>query len=143
MASDMSRIICMGLLTVITIEDVKSQRVHIILLILGNAGAVLYQIVFKAENVFCLTGGIVTGILFLIISKVTDEKLGYADSIGIFALGIYLGIWKLLEVLCSTFILLALGSFICLINKRMNRRCSLPFYPFLMVGYFLWMTSGI
>lgn len=138
-----SKIICMVILTVAALEDVRSQSVHSILLLAGNVSAILYQVLFRAENSISIAGGIAIGLLFVLVSKVTEEKLGYGDSIGILGMGIYLGFWKLLEVLCGVFFLLTIGAGVCLVFKKMDRRCTVPFYPFLTVGYLLWMAGGM
>ena len=84
-----------------------------------------------------LLGGTGVGAVFLLVSRMTGEGVGYGDSWLILILGIYLGMWKLLEVLAGTCLLLAVTSVICLTVKRMSRRCTLPFVPFLAAGYLL------
>lgn len=49
------------------------------------------------------------GILFLLISKVTEEGFGYGDSLAILILGIYLGFWGLIGVLSGAFLLLVMA----------------------------------
>ena len=82
-------------------------------------------------------GGAGVGILFLLVSKVTREGFGYGDSWAILALGIYLGLWGVLDVLVGTFCFLAVAALVCLTAKKMSRKHTIPFIPFLAAGYLL------
>lgn len=139
MAEFISRRVCLGLLVLMAAEDLKMRRVHMLFLILENAGAILYQIFWGTENIAVIAGGGITGCVFILFSKITGEKLGYGDSIGILGLGIYLGFWKMAEVLCVSFFLLLVGAILILIWKKMKRTCTLPFFPFMAASYCLWL----
>ena len=68
----------------------------------GNRRVLLYQAVCRETDPALLAGGAAVGAGFLLLSKVTGEGIGYGDSWGILVLGLYLGLWKLLEVLAGT-----------------------------------------
>ena len=73
---------------------------------------------------------------------ITREGMGYGDSWSILILGIYLGVWKLLEVLSTAFMLLGAAAVICLVGKKMSRKYRLPFLPFLAAGYLCSILAG-
>ena len=75
------------------------------------------------------------GLIFIGISKMTKEALGYADSLLIVTLGILLGIKKLLLVLWIAFSLAAVFSAIGLLLKKFSRQLAFPFLPFLTISY--------
>ena len=112
------------------------------ILAMGAVGACVYRICMEQENVWILGGGIAIGILFLFISRVTGEKLGYGDSLAILILGIYMGIWKLLLVLSGAFTFFTIGAVLVLSSRKMSRKCTLPFFPFLTAGYLLYLVTG-
>ena len=89
-----------------------------------------------------ISGGIAVGALFLLVSRITREGMGYGDSWAIFILGIYLGIWKLLEALSAAFLFLGAAAVICLLIKKMSRKYKLPFVPFLAIGYLCSILTG-
>ena len=120
---EISRMICFGILAGMSVLDIASRKVPVKALLILAAGAAV-------------------GVLFIFMSKVTKEGIGYGDSLGIFVLGMYLGVWSLLEVLSGAFFLLAISAAVLLAGKRMSRKCALPFYPFLTIGYALWMIGG-
>lgn len=142
MAEEMSRMVCLGILTGISVTDIRIRKIPMAVLIIGNAGAALFQIIFRTEDLMVIAGGMGIGLFFFLVSKITEESIGYGDCFGILGLGIYLGLWKLLEVLAGTFFLLLSGSIIVLCKKRMSKKCTLPFFPFLAAGYLIWMIIG-
>ncbi|MGN1165772.1 MAG: prepilin peptidase [Lachnospiraceae bacterium] len=142
MTAEISRIICFCILLVLSLMDIRCREIPAVVLILGDLSAVIYQIVFQQENIVVTVGGIAVGAIFFLISKATEEGIGYGDSFGILGLGIYLGLWKLMEVLAVTFFLLASGAIFALCLNKMSRKYALPFYPFLTAGYLIWVFIG-
>lgn len=137
-----SQCISMVLLAGLSITDIHSRRIPVIVLISGNLAALCYQIYIAKEDVFVLAGGIGVGLLFLLVSRVTREGMGYGDSWTILILGIYLGLWKLLEVLLAAFLFLGIAAVICLSLKKISRKYKLPFIPFLAAGYLCSILTG-
>lgn len=134
-------IICLGILLIVSVIDIKYRKIPVQVLAAMNAGAILGQCLYRREDIILVAGGIAVGAVFLFVSRVTEEGVGYGDSLGILSLGIYAGLWSLLEILAGAFFLLALCAAIVLVRKKMSRKHSLPFYPFLTVAYIFWMTG--
>lgn len=125
------------ILVLLSYTDIRSRQVSAKLLICSNIAAVLYHLCVRQMNAWVIAGGAAAGALFLLLSKVTREGIGFGDSWAILILGIYLGIWKLTEVLCAAFVMLGVFSAIVLCRNKMSRKCTLPFFPFLTGGYLL------
>lgn len=115
--------------------DIRYHKIPVNLLIFGGTGAILHHLIYREMNFFIILGGAGAGILFLLLSKVTEEGLGYGDSWAILILGTYLGLWKLLSVLFVAFLLLSVSAMIVLCVKKMSRFVALPFMPYLLAGY--------
>lgn len=136
---EISQGICMGILGFLSWEDVKKRKISLRILILGGCAALIYQLFWKMDSLWEIVLGLGVGVCFLVIGKATGEKIGYGDGIAILILGIYLGIWELLEVLAGAFLLLAVTGMICLAGKRFSRKQTLPFCPFLTAGYMIFL----
>lgn len=137
-----SQMICMGVLVSLSIVDIYFRKIPIDILILVNLAAVIYQFVIGKADIWLMAGGAGLGVLFLIFSRVTRESMGYGDSWAILILGIYLGIWELIEVLAVALFTLAIASGVFMIRKRRYRKLGIPFYPFLTVGYLFSLLAG-
>lgn len=138
----LSQMIGMGILSILSVIDIQFRRIPAEILGMANAAAILYQLIFRREELWLLIGGAAVGIAFLLFSRVTRERMGYGDSWAILILGIFLGLWGLLEVLAAAFFLLAAVSIVLLARKKMSKSCAVPFYPFLTIGYMISVWGG-
>lgn len=140
----MCEIICLSFLTAASVKDIQTRKVSVLLLAAAGIAGLIYQMCAKEMDWMMILGGAAVGGIFLLISKVTREGLGYGDSIGIGVLGIFLGFLRVLTVISITFFLLLCVSIPILWRKKMSKKYTLPFYPFLMGGYLclLWMEGA-
>lgn len=136
------RIVAILFLSVGTFFDLKYRRIPIWLLAAAAAGIGLFRSGGAEDGIFNIIGGIFVGILFLTVSKVTQESLGYADSFTILCMGIFLGFRDLMAVLAITFFLLLWISVIILARRKMSKKSKIPFFPFFTVSYLIWIMGG-
>lgn len=145
--TDYSWILCQvlfaGYMTVLAIMDIKWKQISLALLLSG--------LIFVAAGLFCSrnisiflpAAGAAVGIVFIIISRVTEESFGYGDSILILIMGGFLGLWNILSLLITAFSMAALFSAFMLIRKKFHRKSTFPFVPFLTAAYIGGMFVGI
>ena len=130
-----SRMVGMAFLTGLSVEDMRFRKVSGELLVMMAVLGISYRIYEKNNSWISMLCGIGIGVIFLIISYITREALGYGDSILIIVLGLFVGAVELIEILTMTWIVLALSAMILLTFKRFSRKTALPFVPFLTLGY--------
>lgn len=136
--------ICLCIMLFVSVGDVKDRKISVYILLMSAAASILYHCVKQDMNIWNIAGGALIGGGFLFVSRITEEGIGYGDSLSILVLGIYLGFWKILMVLSLTFFLILYVSVPLLCIKKMSRTYTLPFLPFLTGGYlFLLLTGGI
>lgn len=137
-----SRIICLGMLVSFSLTDLKYRKVSRSMLVLGSVLAAGYCLLFCKEHILLNLGGLLVGMLFVLVSKVTREGLGYGDSWLLCALGLYLGTWSLLELLVIAWIGVAVAAIVVLSVQKYRRGASLPMVPFIAVGYVtMWVSE--
>ena len=117
------------------VQDIKHQEISIEYLITGTCVAVLYQAFFSRMPWYMWIAGMSCGIGFFILSKWSEEGIGYGDSWMIMNLGIFLGIWRLMVVLMGAFFAASITAGVGLISGKCTRKTRLSFFPFLVVGY--------
>ena len=113
--TDYSWILCQvlfaGYMTILAIMDIKWKQISLALLLSG--------LIFVAAGLFCSrnisiflpAAGAAVGIVFIIISRVTEESFGYGDSILILIMGGFLGLWNILSLKVSQKIDISFCSF--------------------------------
>lgn len=89
---------------------------------------------YQAESISAISGA-VPGIVLGIISGITREAVGYGDVWIITLLGIYLGIWDTVTLVCIAFFFSSIAAVGCLVWKKFRRDTRIPFVPFLTAAY--------
>lgn len=75
-------------------SDMKRRKLSVGVIVLGFLSALVFQAITGIESWRAVAGEILTGFLFMGISRLTEEKIGYGDSLLIIVLGTFLGMWK-------------------------------------------------
>lgn len=139
---EISRWGCVLYLGVLAILDWKTKKIPLGLVVIGMISACGFQLISKELPFLLVAAGGAVGLVFLAVSKVTEEAFGYGDSMVIGVLGIYLGFWNLLSMLVLTFLLAAMTAMFVLVKQKFHRKSVLPFVPFLACSYILILVTG-
>ena len=138
-----SRIICMSILAGLSVADIRRRRIPGLALILGGVMAAGYTVLVGAGHIRLAAGGLLIGLLFVVVSRVTGEQLGYGDSWLLCVLGIYVGTWNMLLLLFAAWMSAALAAMGVLAVCRFRRGMTLPMVPFITLGYIIMWTEEI
>lgn len=122
-------------LVVASIWDMIRREIPVWYLVVGTGSVVIMQILGEKEEWHLLLFGGITGILFLLLSKATNQGIGYGDSWMILNLGLFTGIWKLCVILGIAFLGITIIAGLGVAGKVLKRKSRLPFLPFLLLGY--------
>ena len=122
-------------LIVCSISDFRERSVKTALLAGMSLLLLLFCVFITKESLLSVGIGAAIGGVFWLFSYWTREALGYADSWIILLIGIYLGGRKTLYLLTAAFLAAGLFSLVLLVWKRWSGRMSIPFIPFLALGY--------
>lgn len=86
--------------------------------------------------------GMLPGILLLILSRVTKEKVGQGDGTLLIILGFLMSFHDTVIILCIGLFLQSLLASFLLIIKRVDKQTQIPFVPFLLVGNIIVFLYG-
>lgn len=139
---EIGQIGCGVYLCLLSMIDIWIKRVPVCLLAAGGIAAGVFRVYQSDMPLLITAAGAAAGVVFLAVSRVTEEGFGYGDSLLILVLGIYLGFWNLLGVLSGAFLLSALFAVLALSLHKFSRSTGYPFIPFLLISYIVWICAG-
>ena len=124
---------CAGLmlLAVLTPEDIKKKTISINTVMLFTIFAIIYR--GLTNRIFCneLAGCLMPGCVLLLLSAITKESIGFGDGVVVMTLGLWIGGWFTMLVVCIGMLFAGIYGGICLIRKRKE---PIAFVPFLLLG---------
>ena len=127
--------VMLGFLVYCGILDWKSREIPVWILTLYSAVSVVLTLVCREETWSSVAVGLCLGLIFLAISKLTKEAIGYADSWLITILGVYLGGQGLTWTLFLASFAAGILALVLLWKNKWKREGGLPFVPFLAVSF--------
>lgn len=128
-----------GLLTAGCIFDVRSKKIPLIVLGAGGIWSVAGLIIKAVETgisqmlLFAISA-ILPGVVLLVLSFLTEKKIGYGDGIILMILGCMEGARMAFLVFCIGLFLQSLLAVGLLIVKKADKQSCIPFVPFLLAG---------
>ncbi|HHT97767.1 MAG TPA: hypothetical protein GXZ90_07725 [Clostridiales bacterium] len=131
-----SDIIVIVSLIISSIQDLKYKKISLWIISLSVI-LLLALSIYKNNGFINIIGGAIVGFIVISISIITRSKIGIGDGIVLIMTGVVLGFWQNLELLLYALSIAALISIVLLILKKVNKKDSLPFVPFILISYFV------
>lgn len=131
-----------GYLCIVSVWDIRKREIPLWLIAVGGLLAAGLGFFSAKHSIMLMIAGALVGMVFVGISKVTEEAFGYGDSLMIAVAGVYLGFWNVLGLLVWAHVLAALFAGYILIRKGIYKGVSFPFVPFLLVAYTVIVWQG-
>lgn len=116
-------------LCICTFTDIKKRNVCGWLCILNIVAAIMLHTIFRDISGKSLIEGAIIGGIFLIISVVTREKIGYGDSLVFLAIGLIMGGEKCFVIILWSFLLCSIFSLVAIILRKQHLKVPLPLCP--------------
>ncbi|MDF2542587.1 MAG: putative rane protein [Herbinix sp.] len=128
------------LLLLCSIQDMKKKKVSLWVVGLGILCILFLSLIYGTISHADRIGGFAVGVSIVLLSKATGGKIGMGDGLLLCATGIGLGLWGNLELFAVALFIAAVVSIVLLIVGIVNRKTSIPFIPFLFMGYIAMMA---
>ncbi|MCR5250337.1 MAG: hypothetical protein K6E50_07010 [Lachnospiraceae bacterium] len=126
-----------GILLAGSVMDIRRKALPVSYLIFCAIGSVVILILQQADlRELCI--GLVPGLVLLLCGKLTS-CVGAADAVLMMLLGGMYGIGGGGEQLMYALLLAAIAAIFLIMMHRAGRKSTLPFVPFLLGGFLLYM----
>ena len=123
------------LLLLCSISDIRRRGVYTWVLSGMSVLLLVFRLMYCPANLWEILGGLAIGLLFLFISKLSKEAIGYADSWLILLLGGYLGFRGTMLLLTGAFVITGIFGLSGMALRRLKKKSRIPFIPFLTIAY--------
>jgi len=125
------------------IEDLKTKQVTFFILAAGIGIAV-----WNITNRFFTEGaeaflGIIPGLIFLGLTIITKNKIGFADGLTLIFIGAVDGYRVCVFSLIIGLMMLSMISIVLLVLKKVKKESQIPFIPFLLLARIIAGMMGI
>lgn len=121
----------------LSLQDIREKSVSLWKLLLG-AGVVVLCRIF-AGSWMSLLWDCLPGAACLLIAKITQEQIGYADGVVIWLMGMCCG-WKVsIQVTLGALLMTSLWGLGSLCFGRAGRHTRVAWIPFVAVAYGMWL----
>jgi leader peptidase (prepilin peptidase)/N-methyltransferase len=118
-----------------SIQDIKKKTINIYLILTGFV-MLLIGMLWSGEYSFLYYfGGISLGLILLCISFITKDQVGTGDGLIVCITGLCLGFSRNAMLLVISLLGSAIFSIVLLTFKLAGRKKTIPFVPFLLLGY--------
>lgn len=128
-----------------TLQDIKEKRISFLYLRIGVILSLLFFIgegIHLDLNVMVVFLSLVPGLIFLLIAKVSKEKIGLGDGWLFLIIAAWVGTETTWIIWYGSLLLSALFSIVMVILKKYKMQSQLPFIPFIWLAHlFLWSLN--
>ena len=126
-------------IAVLSLEDLFKKSVPVALLAAGVLFIPAGLLTEGAESISIADNilGLIPGAVLLVISFVSRGQIGVGDGGLVMMLGASLGIETVIRILTAALLLITVFSGVMLVMRKLKRKSTLPFIPFLFAGYIL------
>ena len=132
--------VCFGLyLGILSVRDIRKREIPILLLGLGLVFVPLFILSDAHEGISGYLLSMIPGVVFLVISYLSRGQLGQADAGVLICVGLCIGFEAVIVVISVSLISIALFSMVMLIVGKLNRKSTLPYIPFVLLGYIFYI----
>lgn len=128
------RLVAGGFLLLLTGYDIRYKTIPVIPVIVMGGMLLTYR-VWNGTGWMELLGGCLPGVIFLLISLLTREKIGSGDGLVLLALGCGFAIEEVVGIVGMALFFAAIVAIVLLVVKKASRKTEIPFVPFLFLGF--------
>ncbi len=133
-----------GTLIVSSFFDVKWKKIPVAVLLAGGVWALVWMFMCIAAQgcgkvLAANAAAVLPGAAMIVISFLTNKKVGYGDGILLVILGIMEGIEKILLIFCVGLFLQSLAAVVLLLMKKADKQTCIPFVPFLLAAQMIFL----
>jgi leader peptidase (prepilin peptidase)/N-methyltransferase len=124
-----------GWLVLCSYQDLKRKQINTMLIFIGVVVILVTSVIQGELKLLERVTGLVPGISLLLLSHITRGQIGVGDGLIICGFGICFGLLETVILLAYGLFGSAIFSIIILCIHKANKKMTIPFVPFILMGY--------
>lgn len=125
------------------IQDIRKKQIYVYPVVLTAVAVMVYQIVARGLSVSNWLGGLAVGGALCLISIISKGQIGLGDGMLFCLTGLTVGFGGNIQILFYSFLFAAVVSGYLMFVRHKSRKYTLPFVPYLFLGYCLVTAYGL
>lgn len=135
MELQLGKILLLLILAVAAYQDIQEMKINICLPIISAGLGIVWRLIIAHGTLYDIFLGSLTGVICLLISRITGDSVGIGDGLMLVVSGIFLGFWMNITILMLAFGVVGLVGLYMLVIKKKGRNYRMPFLPYLLAAY--------
>lgn len=115
-------------------QDIKRQQISLALILVGFVLLLAISIYQNEISLWERLGGTSLGLVVIGLNKITRGQIGMGDGLILSITGVTLGLYLNSMIVFNSLFIAGFFSIIFLIIKRVNRKTTIPFLPFVFIA---------
>ncbi len=125
-------------LLVMSVYDIRKGEIQLTISLLAALVLLMRQLSLVPGGGIGLSAafpGVLVGVVLIVVSILTRGEIGIGDGIVFMVSGLVFGIYENGVLLFLSLVFTAFVSAILMVAKHVGRKYTLPFVPFVFIGY--------
>jgi leader peptidase (prepilin peptidase) / N-methyltransferase len=118
-----------------SLQDLRKKKIHVALIAIGFLVIFLYSMRTVDLPIWNRLIGLSLGAILLLLNPITRGQIGLGDGLIACVLGLSLGFSITAGMLIIGMFGSAILSLILIIFRKANKKTTIPFVPFLLIGF--------
>jgi leader peptidase (prepilin peptidase) / N-methyltransferase len=127
-------IICIWLI-LCSWQDIRKKKIHVILIGIGFLTILTCSFLAGEITIWSRLAGLGLGILLLLLNPITRGQIGIGDGLIVSIMGLGVGFNATSFILAYGLFGSAVFSIGLILFRKVNRKATIPFIPFILLGY--------
>lgn len=125
--------------------DLKKKSIPTVYLWLFALVGVVFSVsaLIDGKDIGNAVTAFLPGCILVLLSVITREQIGMGDGWVILCMGLFLDCAEILWIIFISFMILTVLSIFLLIAQKAHRKTRMPFLPFLLTGFTIYILGGL
>jgi leader peptidase (prepilin peptidase) / N-methyltransferase len=129
------KIITIMWLCLCSLQDVKKKQINLKLILCGFLILIIGSNLVDTIAFWNRIAGFSLGLILIILNPITKGQIGIGDGLIVSCIGLCFGFTETALILMISLFISAIFSLFLLVVKKVNRNYTIPFIPFILIGY--------